>query len=218
MILQFPYYLTLQIVPLVAVREKLTQEEEPQQRRLIVNEIKTFTLFALGYQDLLRKILTQQQLLYNREKETRKAKLLEESLYRFDLHRFMIMRAEKETRQQLTEQMVLSWRIRLAELEASISTLARHAEQFEIFMVGIRAFQSQFRAWLLLAEVYRTWCQRMAHLQQCAEEYGVEALRRKRDVYTESRIASCIAESQRRGVNPELLIAAIPNELSCALL
>ena len=218
MILQFPYYLTLQIVPLVAVREKLTHDEEPQLRRAIVNEVKTFSLFALGYQDLLRKILTQQQLLWTREKETRKAKLLEESLYRFDLQRFMILRAEKETRLRMIHHVQLDWQLRLVELEANVSTMRRHEEEFDTFMVGIRAFRERFEARLLLAEVYQTWCRRLVQLEESGEEYAVEALRRKRDMYTESRIACCLVEAHATETHPEIVLVAVPRHLRCAMI
>jgi hypothetical protein len=213
MILQFPYYLTLQTVPLVTVREKIALEDEPEQRRSVVNELKLFTGFALGYQDLLRKILTQQQLLYGRERETRKAKLLEESLYRFDLRRFLILRSEKEARHALGRQMDISRALCCVDLEASISHLRLWPEMMNEFLVGLRALKQEFSARHTLEVLLNTWRRRLGALHDLAEDLTMESLRRKRDTYTDSRIASGIHEANRRGLEPvlcEVLLASLP--------
>jgi hypothetical protein len=104
-VMQFPYHLALVLSPFVVLRERVEEDEEPQQRSIIFEGYrKQFLQFCVGYQSLLFRLIEQTNFLRGREEEARRGKKLEERQQFFELARFRTLRQEKDIRGRIAKQ------------------------------------------------------------------------------------------------------------------
>ena len=205
-VMQFPFHLALILSPFVRRREHLRDEIEPVARRSIAEERRNFSLYAQQYQQLLKKIHDQYSFLRGRESEARRQKKIDESIQRFELTRYRILRDERNGRM---------WMRSSANDELSALRIWFTAEMEKRWMMErtsplwilqeneANAIYAFFRRQAQQMAMRNVLFGRFASFETLAHSAAQRVLQAKRFVYTKCRIAANVGEAISHGVDSE---------------
>lgn len=212
-VLEFPYYLSLQVIPYQQRRDVLELEVEPQRRQALREERRIFVLFALEYAAMLRRQHQQYTFLLGRDADARRSKKQQEIQARHDVALRIVLARERQERSDLHIDEARAWETTAFVASATLE----HENLLEgMFQHAARELGAAHRRVLAGLSACARLSQLTARFRQMIDvglaDLVQRSLAQRRALYTESRVACGVKISQDEHLDFEIVEKARVSE------